>query len=184
MPCLITAGRNIDCKNQLGGIRKVYIQNYVDIPAQTGFTATGNTISIVTSGADLSVYEYRLRPELSNFDISISTDINNGTYYYSQKLTIVLQTPDATDIAEVQNLTYGRPNIWVLDNDDQLYLLGARNGMDVTSGSFASGTAMNDMKGITLEFTGRERQMCYFGAAGTAANPFSAVDGIAVVAPV
>jgi len=180
MACNITAGRTIDCKNQLGGIRKVYIQNYVDVPAQTGFTATGNTISVVTSGTGLTVYEYDLRPELSNFEISINTDINNGTYYYSQKLTIVLQHPSATDITEVQNLTYGRPNIWVLDNDDQLYLLGARNGMDVTSGSFASGTAMNDMKGITLEFTGRERQMCYYGAAGTAADPFDNITGITV----
>lgn len=180
MACNITTGRTIDCKNQLGGIRKVYIQNYVDVPAQTGFAAEGNTISAVTTGTDITVYEYQLRPELSNFDIGISTDINNGTYYYEQKLTIVLQQPTAVDVAEIQNLTYGRPNIWVLDNDDQLYLLGARNGMDVTSGSFASGTAMNDMKGITLEFTGRERQMCYFGATGTAANPFSGIDGIVI----
>ncbi len=115
MPCNITTGRTIDCKNQLGGIRKVYIQNYADVPALTGFAATGNTITVVTSGTGLTVYEYDLRPELSNFEISINTDINNGTYYYSQKLTIVLQHPSATDILEVQNLTYGRPNIWVLD---------------------------------------------------------------------
>lgn len=182
MPCLITTGRDIDCKNQLGGIRKVYLQNYVDIPAQTGFVGTGNTITEVTSGADLSVYEFNLRPELSSFEVTINTDINNGTYYYLQKLTLVLQQPVATDIAEIQNLTYGRPNIWILDNDDKLTLFGARNGCDVSGGSFVSGTAMSDMKGITLEFTGRERQMCYFGAAGTAANPFSGIGGIAVVA--
>lgn len=182
MACNITAGREIDCKNQLGGIRKVYLQNYVDIPAQTGFNGTGNTISVVTSGSDLNVYEFQLRPELSSFEVTIATDINNGTYYYQQKLTIVLQVPVATDIAEIQNLTYGRPNIWILDNDNKLTLFGARNGCDVSGGSFVSGTAMSDMKGITLEFMGRERQMCYFGAAGTDANPFSGIDGIAVVA--
>ena len=181
MPCTITNGRAIDCKNQLGGIRKIYLQNYVDIPAQTGFVGTGNTITVVTTATpSLIVYEFQVRPELSSFEVTINTDINNGTYYYLQKITMVLQVPVATDIAEVQNLTYGRPHVWVLDNDDKLTLFGAKNGCDVTAGSFVSGTAMSDMKGITLEFTGRERQMCYFGATGTAANPFSGIDGITV----
>ena len=49
-----------------------------------------------------------------------------------------------------------RNNVFVEDNDGDVYLLGATQGMDVSTGSYQTGTAFGDQKAYTLTLSARE----------------------------
>lgn len=59
-------------------------------------------------------------------------------------------------------MSFGRPHIIVKDNNDNYYLTGLEHGMDVTGGTISSGSAMGDLSGYTLTFTGTERAPANF----------------------
>jgi hypothetical protein len=82
--------------------------------------------------------------------------VENGTVFYTQVLSLVLNKPVAADITEVQNLAKGRLAIVVQDNNDNYFVLGHTRGAELTGGSIATGTALGDLNGYTLEFTGEE----------------------------
>ena len=76
--------------------------------------------------------------------------------FYTQVLSLVLNKPVADDITEIQELGKGRLAIVVQDNNDNYFVLGHTRGCELTGGSVATGTAIGDLNGFTLEFTGEE----------------------------
>ena len=49
-----------------------------------------------------------------------------------------------------------RPQIIVQDYNDNYMVVGLENGADVSGGTIVTGTAMGDMSGYTLVFSGME----------------------------
>jgi hypothetical protein len=47
----------------------------------------------------------------------------------------------------------------VKDNNDKIWVLGFANGLDITGGGSATGTAFGDRNGYTLTFTGNEKEL-------------------------
>jgi hypothetical protein len=47
----------------------------------------------------------------------------------------------------------------VKDNNDKMWILGFANGLDITGGGSATGTAFGDRNGYTLTFTGNEKEL-------------------------
>jgi hypothetical protein len=58
---------------------------------------------------------------------------------------------------ELKLVSYNRSQVFVLDNNDNLFLLGIDNGMDVSGGTAVTGVAKGDMTGYTLELRGEEK---------------------------
>jgi hypothetical protein len=175
MSCALTDGRVVDCRNSVGGIKAIYFHNYADLTNQAGWTVAADLVTNVQT-AVWTVYKFDVRPELAELDCTLTSSLENGTVYYEQKLTVTLHKLSGADEALVRLLAYGRPNIFVQDNNDNVILLGARNGMHVTGGSMKSGKAFGDLSGFELEFTGKEENAGYFltpsASASSAAYPF------------
>ena len=68
----------------------------------------------------------------------------------------MLKKQDVITHKQIKLLAYGRPNIIVENNNGQFFIAGLVRGMDVTAGTIANGTALGDMTGYTLTFTGQE----------------------------
>jgi hypothetical protein len=60
-------------------------------------------------------------------------------------------------------------------------LAGFNRGLDVTAGTVANGTAMGDLSGYTLTFTGMENVPANFLDCATEANLSALFDGAAIV---
>jgi len=181
MACSLTAGYSISCGQVTGGIRSLLISetDAVDIPAGTAFAEADSLITTIDAQ---TFYEFELKRELSSFTNTITREAANGTVYNAQQLSAVFLLPADTPetIADVMlSVANGRRNVWVLDNNQNLYLAGARDGLEVTTIALETGTSYGDMVGYRMEMTGSEKTL-YYGTFGTDAAPFGGVTGITV----
>ena len=162
MSCDISAGRNVSCKDATGGIKGVYFVNFTETLISNA-QISSQTITAFASGEDagLTAYFYQLRREMASLEISVNSSPENGTTFFEQRVTMNFNKLTQADADALKVLAYGRPHIIVEDNQENLILLGALNGMDVTSGSISTGQAFGDRNGFTLEFTGRETDPFY-----------------------
>ena len=92
----------------------------------------------------------------SSLTQTVNSSVENGTVFYTQVVSLVCNKPVAADITEIQNLAKGRLAVVVQDNNDNYFVIGHTRGAELTGGSLTTGTAVGDLNGFTLEFTGEE----------------------------
>ena len=157
MSCDITHGRLEQCKDVIGGLQAIYVLNYGLFDAVQDVTYVGTTdeISLITLPASTPVYKFELKGT-NSFETTITSSRENGTTFFEQVLAVTLKKQDVQTHKEIKLLTYGRPNIIVRTNANQFFIAGLVRGMDVTAGTIGNGTALGDMNGYGLTFTGQE----------------------------
>ena len=186
MACNLTRGLLVDCKDQIGGLKKIFFtQSYCgDIRASATFNGTnvlqmdtaGFTNWDIYGGSTVNVFQYDLRPNLSSMTVNINSDPATGTTFFEQTLSITLQKLTVAQTNELKLISYNRSQIFVLDTNDNVFLLGMDNGCDISGGTAVSGAAKGDMTGYTLELRAEEKDpMIWLPATaggGTAKYPF------------
>ena len=167
MACNLTRGLLVDCKDQIGGLKKIFFtQSYCsDIRASATFIGT-NALKMDTAGfanwdiyggSTVNVFQYDLRPNLSSMTVNVNSDPATGTTFFEQTLSITLQKLSVAQTNELKLISYNRSQVFVLDNNDNVFLLGMDNGCDVSGGTAVSGAAKGDMTGFTLELRAEEK---------------------------
>jgi len=153
MPCDITLGRAEQCKNVIGGIRSVYFMNYLSNEVIT--IDSNDVIQNVANATEASVYKYELKGA-STFEQTITSSRENGSTFVEQKLTLHLKKLSVADHKQLKILSYGRPRIFIEDNNGNIFLAGKEKGMELTTSTISTGASMGDMSGYKLEFLGTE----------------------------
>tara|TARA_R100000231_G_scaffold7090_3_gene10102 strand:+ start:5783 stop:6388 length:606 start_codon:yes stop_codon:yes gene_type:complete len=186
MACNLTRGLLVDCKDQIGGLKKIFFtQSYCsDIRASATFNGTnalqmdtaGFTNWDIYGGSTVNVFQYDLRPNLSSMTVNVNSDPATGTTFFEQTLSITLQKLSVAQTNELKLISYNRSQVFVLDNNDNVFLLGMDNGCDVSGGTAVSGAAKGDMTGFTLELRAEEKDPLIWlpatAGGGTAKYPF------------
>ena len=186
MACNLTRGLLVDCKDQIGGLKKIFFtQSYCgDIRASATFNGTnplqmdtaGFTNWDIYGGSTVNVFQYDLRPNLSSMTVNVNSDPATGTTFFEQTLSITLQKLSVAQTNELKLISYNRSQIFVLDTNDNVFLLGMDNGCDISGGTVVTGAAKGDMTGYTLELRAEEKDpMIWLPATaggGTAKYPF------------
>ncbi len=90
---------------------------------------------------------------------TITASVENGTVFYAQELSIVLNKLQANTRNEILLLAKNTLMAVVQDANDKYWLLGRYSGLDVTGGTSATGTAQGDRNGYSLTFTGGEKEL-------------------------
>ena len=164
MPCNLSAGRNEVCKESIGGIQGVYFVNYT-----TGsFTKNGSgEVTAVPSGSVL--YYYQLKGS-SAYTETVTTSRDNGTTFFSQELILNLKKLTNEMTTQLKLMAYGRPQIIVWTNNGDAFLVGKKEGADMTGGTIQTGGALGDLYGYSLTFTGMEQFPAQFLSGSTTAN--------------
>ena len=96
-----------------------------------------------------------------------------GTTFFSQALNLTFKKIDAETNNEIKLLAWGRPQIVVADKNGNARMVGTEQGAEVTGGTIVTGTAMGDLYGYTLNFTGEEKLPANLLVGATLANPFA-----------
>jgi len=170
MACNITKGRAEFCKDAVAGLQGIYFQIFDDA---TGYTYnTSGEFSGFTAGS--TVYYYELKGT-SNYNESVTTSRDNGTTFYTQTLLVNLKKLTNDMSTQLKLMAYGRNKIFIHTNNGDTLLVGKLRGMDMTAGSLATGSAMGDLYGYSLTFTGMEPESAVFVAGSTIDNPFAGV---------
>ena len=189
MACDITRGRLIDCKDTIGGLKAIYIckayNNNIEAVANintTEMTSAGFASWSSASGGATTVFKYDLIPNLSSMTVNINSDNANGTAFFEQTLSVVLQKIDHDTTNELRLMAYSRAQIFVLDQNDNCFLLGIENGCHVTGGTVITGTAMGDQNGYTIEWGAQEKnaliQLPATGGVSASKYPFDTLTDV------
>jgi hypothetical protein len=122
----------------------------------TATTEASGVITAITKAAGKRFYKYELVKETANFVENINASVENGTVFYQQELTIVLNKLQANTRNEILLLAQSLLVAIAKDNNGNYWYLGKNNGLDITAGNSGTGTAIGDRSGYTLTFTGKE----------------------------
>lgn len=160
MSCYISSGVALGCSDGIGGIKKIYIAGGAG-SANGGITGVTYDVDGAITGSSVSsgttLYGFELKRNTSSLSQNTTKNFENGTIYWEQVLTAVLYKYDQ----DKRNLlgTLGQNDqlqIIAIDQNDVQYYLGQVNGMYLSGGSAATGTAYGDRNGFELIFTGQE----------------------------
>lgn len=170
MACNLTLGRELPCKQVIGGIKALYFQN-----TQPTVTYNGTDTDVIDDIGTVSVYEYALPNNTGQLVNTGTVNEQNGTSYFAQNLTVNLPTLTKEDHKELKLMQSSRPTVYVLDNNDNLFCMGLQFGCMVAVNA-QTGTAKADLTGYTLTITAEELAPANFliatAGSGTAGYPF------------
>ena len=150
MACALTAGYTLACKDSVGGLKKVYIDNFEDVDY-------GAEVAGVISTATGGFFEYELPMNTAQFTETVTSSIENGTTFYQTELSIVLPKLTASMRNELKLLAQAKLAVIAEDRNGARWIMGLENGAYLTTGTSATGTAMGDLNGMTLTFTSMEK---------------------------
>ena len=156
--CDITSGFTLGCRDNTGGIANLYILSG-SIDSVTD--ASEGLISGITGSGEF--YKFELFRQTSDFTEAITSTPENGTVFYEQTLNAVFFKLQSSTRNQVKVLAQN-PNLKVVvetnngtvDGVGRYWLLGEDRGMQLLSGTGATGTAFGDLNGYSLTFTGQE----------------------------
>lgn len=156
MACALTQGYTLDCRESLGGIKAVWLIAHANV---SSVTEASGVVSAITKAAGKVFYKYELVKNTGALTETVTASVENGTVFYAQELSIVLNKLQANTRNEILLLAKNTLMAVVQDANDKYWLVGRYTGLDVTGGTAATGTAQGDRSGYTLTFTGGEKEL-------------------------
>lgn len=151
--CTIAAGNTLDCKNNKGGIKVLYVAPW----ASGAYTPTivANVIT-VWAGAATKFYKYEVRSQKAVLGETIKMNKDNGTQHFEQTGSFNVEKMTAATTAQLATLLQNRCLVIGTDNNGKLFLHGYNNGVDFGDAVGSSGTKMEDQNGYNLSWLGVE----------------------------
>jgi hypothetical protein len=158
MACDITSGFELACRDNVGGIKNIYILSG-SISSVDG-ASNGLLTGISGSG---TFYKFELTRQTGDYTETITPSLENGTVFYEQvinapfhklqsatrnQVKVLAQNPDLKIVVETNN--------GAEDSVGKFFYAGQSNGLSLSGGTGASGTAFGDLNGYSLTFTGQE----------------------------
>lgn len=156
MACALTQGYTLDCRDSLGGITEVY---FIEKGNVTSTTQASGVITAVVKASSKVFRKYELVPGTSSLTENINASVQNGTVFYAQELSIILNKLQANTRNEILLLAQNTLAAVVGDNNGKYWYLGKVHGINITGGYGATGTAQGDRSGYTLTFSGSEGEL-------------------------
>ena len=150
MACLVTSGRTDACKSFIGGLKNIFVTNYV----ADAFTIVSGEATDFDELVLTEFFKYELRADGNLLNEEGVSDKNTGTTLFNQSLTSVLVGQDKDTALQLKLLMQGYQYVIVQDRMDNYRLMGRMEGVSVTASSVQSGGAHADFNGYNLTFTG------------------------------
>lgn len=157
--CALTQDYNFGCDVGTGGTKECY---FIELENVSSLTESSGTITAITKAAGKIFRKYQLVRETANFEETIVGNIQNGTIFYDQKGTIILNKQQVAVRNEILLLSKNFLIAVIHDQNDTYRLFGRINGLRLENGSASTGTAWGDRNGYTLNFTGKEPELAPF----------------------
>ena len=156
MSCALTQNYILDCKEGMGGIKSVRFAEFANV---SSVTESAGVVSAITMAGSNKFWKYDLIRETSSLTENINANVQNGTTFYQQELTIILNKMAVATRNEILLLAKNRLMAIVEDTNGTFWLVGQLNATDLTAGSAGTGTASGDRNGYTLTFTAMEKEL-------------------------
>jgi hypothetical protein len=153
MSCALTQGYSLDCKDNAGGVKNIWIANFSNV---SGVTASAGIITAIAKANNGRFWKYEQYRNTSEAFEDITGDPIAGTVFYAQTVNIALRKMQASVRNEIKLLASALTVMVVQDANDKYWYYGETGGMDLNTGKISTGKAFADKNGYDLTFTGAE----------------------------
>ena len=157
MACELTAGFNLDCKDSIGGIKAIYLQQHADFLTNISIDGAEEVNGLPTA----TIYKYICPKHTGSFTEEVASSVENGTIFYTQTVTATFFKLTAERRKQLDLLGKNRLVVFVQDNNDNIWMVGRFDGAEVTAASTATGVAKGDLNGYTITLTAEEKNKAY-----------------------
>jgi hypothetical protein len=171
MACLLTGGRTEPCSDAIGGLKAIYLLDYLE----DSFTVANSEATAIDAAVTV-VYKYELLADGNTFNEPFTQDINAGTSIYEQSLAVALKKQTLLSARELALVVKSRPVVVVQDRMDNYKIMGISDGTAVT-GDIVSGGAKGEFNGYNITFTATETDPAPFLDSATVTALLALVGG-------
>lgn len=156
MPCAISSGYTIDCRESVGGIQTIWVieRSKIATIAETSGTLTAITMS--PSGQ--TFYKIEVPRATAFATNAITASQENGTFYYTHVVSFPINSRSATVRNLINVLAKNKCTFVTLEGDGIYRLYGAKFGLFLDTAESGSGTALADRNGSMLSFSSMETE--------------------------
>jgi len=141
-----------------GGIDYVMIANYGDVSTGIYTSSPSEGLAWINPASAANWTKFVPRKESSNFTETATGVPATGVSSYNQVLTLVFAYNQTVKRNQLKIMGQSELVAVAVDRNSNAWLLGSRNGLDLTSGTLVSGTANGDMNGMTIILSGNESE--------------------------
>ncbi len=153
--CNVTSGRTEGCNDSIGGLKNIYLFDFVDYKR---FLITTNLNALVSYPAT-TVFKYELRADGNTISTDFQEDEDGSSY--NQSLSIVLKGLRA-DHVETTSLINKRLGCITESRLGQFQIMGLFNGVRVKSIKAQTGGAKSDFNGYNLDLEAKETKSLFY----------------------
>lgn len=160
--CPITlAGINLDCENNKGGIKRVFIAPYGDVEGykvdtdntpEEGQTIdpTFGVITGFTMATGTTFKTYQFRKNTGSMTSTLTADETNGLNYVTTEVSLVFTKMDTAKRLEMAALSLGQLAVIVEDSNGKYWYVTPDDYASASAGGGETGTAKGDRNAYTL----------------------------------
>ena len=149
MACNLTGGIALGCRDNVGGLKTMWITDYTNIASVT--QSTGDTITQISGSG--TFYEFQLIRTSSQHTETVNASLENGTVFYQGETVTFFSKLEQAKRNILKTLAQSqRLAIVVEDNTGALFYLGQTYGCYVTAGTSVTGLNLGDRNGYNITF--------------------------------
>jgi vacuolar-type H+-ATPase subunit F/Vma7 len=152
MACAIYQGYSNDCRDNQGGIKKVYIANLSNVTV----TSASGAVSAITMAGSTKFYTYEQELNVANAVEVITGNRQAGTLFVDQTVNIMMNKKQSSLAYQIMAIAQTNVVIVVEQANGKLFLYGQNNGLALDPSNAPTGTTMADRNGYELVFKGQE----------------------------
>lgn len=173
MPCAITSGYTIDCRESVGGIQAIWLisnANLYDASGNSRVTESSGTVTAMTKASGTRFYKFEVPRGTAVASTNMTGSQENGTVFYTHSLTFPINSRTATVRNIITTLAKNRLTFVTLEMDGVYRMYGKGYGLMMDSTTNSSGTAPGDRNGAELVFSSMEIDDFLVVSSSVAAN--------------
>lgn len=155
------------CESNMGGIKKVWLANYVENAAtvDASTAATNGSITAFTSG--ISWTEFPMRKNVASMTSTLNVAEEGGSYVTTE-LNMVFSKMNTNKRIAMVALAQSEAMAIVKDSNNKYWFLGKDSPITVSAGTGETGTAKADPNHYTVTLTDESEEYPYEVAANVA----------------
>ena len=164
MSCALTQDYNLDCRDNYGGLRTVFIMEFDNA---TAITATAGVVSGITKATGKLFRKYNLIAHTRESEDNLTTNRENGSITVKQSVKFPINKMTVAVRNEIMLLAKNRLLIVVLDENGTGWLFGKEYGLMLATAVGKSGKALADRNGFELAMMAANTEIIHHQNSGT-----------------
>jgi len=159
MACDLIKGHSIGCRDGIGGVKAIYLGQFEEIT----LTASGGEVTDIEMGSD-TLFKYTCKRGVASITETINASSESGTVFFTHSCNLKFNKLSKEYQNELRMLAQNRLIVFAelneLNDDgyNTFLCLGATNGLELMSGTGASGVALGDFNGYDWTLEGSENE--------------------------